>query len=79
MFNIARKYGTVNRIDYLKDVFFPDGKHSQGRYCKLTELPYYEVSVCVGEGGGAGLAWVRWLGAVSSCSLQHFRLTLPFC
>ena len=43
MFNMGRKYGTVNRIDYFKDVFFPDGKHSTGRYCKLTELPYYEV------------------------------------
>jgi hypothetical protein len=43
MFNSGRRYGTVNRIDYLKDVFFPDGKHSTGRYCKLTELPYYEV------------------------------------
>jgi hypothetical protein len=43
MFNLGRKYGTVDRIDYLKDVFFPDPKQSPARYCKLTELPYYEV------------------------------------
>jgi hypothetical protein len=45
MFQRGREEGIINRVECFKDAFFPDNKTSHGRYCKLTELPYYEVCV----------------------------------